>query len=164
MGVTILVEGLSDKAALEVIATRRGDRTVPVVAMGGATNARRFAARYGPHVVGLCDISERRDFISAGITTFVCVADLEDEMIRALGAGMVEAVIAGLGESRRLRRFRKQPAWRDRAPEGQFRRFISGRSGAKLRYARAFAETLDLAQVPAPLAGVLDAALADYPA
>lgn len=27
MGVTILVEGLSDKAPLEVIATRRGDRT-----------------------------------------------------------------------------------------------------------------------------------------
>ena len=114
MGVIILVEGLSDKAALEVIAARRGDREVPIVAMGGATNVRRFAARYGPHVAGLCDISERRDFIQAGITPFTCVADLENEPIRALGGPAVEAV--------------------------------------------------DLARVPAPLTGVLDAALADCPA
>jgi hypothetical protein len=155
----ILVEGASDKAALEVLARRRGDRDVQVVAMGGATNVRRFAARYGPRVVGLCDDAERRDFIRVGITPFVCVADLEDEMIRALGIPAVEAVIASLGESHRLRTFRKQPAQRGRGTD--FRRFIGARSGAKLRYARAFAQTVDLARMPAPLTGVLDAALAD---
>ena len=155
----ILVEGASDKAALEVVAARRGDRDVAIVAMGGATNVRRFAARYGPHVVGLCDDAERRDFIRAGITPFVCVADLEDEMIRALGIPAVEAVIAQLGEAHRLATFRKQPAQRGHEPD--LRRFISTRSGAKLRYARAFALATDLERLPAPLTGVLDAALAD---
>lgn len=159
----ILVEGASDKAALEVVAARRGDPVgdLPIVAMGGATNVRRFAARYGPHVVGLCDDAERRDFIRAGITPFVCVADLEDEMIRALGIPAVEAVIDDLGESRRLATFRKQPARREQLTD--LRRFIATRSGGKLRYARAFAQAMDLARVPVPLTGVLDAALADLP-
>jgi hypothetical protein len=127
--------------------------------VGGATNVRRFAARYGPRVVGLCDEAERRDFIRAGLVPFVCVADLEDEMIRALGIPAVEAVIASLGEAHRLATFRKQPAQRGR--DLDLRRFIGARSGAKLRYARAFAQAVDLDRVPAPLTGVLDAALAD---
>jgi hypothetical protein len=157
----ILVEGASDQAALEVVAARRGGlgRDVAIVPMGGASNVRRFAARYGPRVVGLCDDAERRDFIRAGITPFVCVADLEDELIRALGLPAVEAVIDSLGEGRRLATFRKQPAHRDRGTD--LRRFIATRSGGKLRYARAFAQAVDLARIPAPLTGVLDAALAD---
>jgi hypothetical protein len=38
--------------------------------------------------------------------------------------------------------------------EDQLRRYLSGRSGNKLRYARLFVEALDV--IPAPLQGVLE--------
>jgi hypothetical protein len=164
----ILVEGRSDKAALEVLAGRLGvdlgAEGVAIEAMGGATNIRRFAALHGPRVFGLCDEAERPDFVRAGVDPFVCVADLEDELIRALGVPTVEEVIASLGETHRLRIFRQQPAQRGRAATPALRRFIATRSGAKLTYARALTSALELSSVPSPLAGVLAASLADCPA
>jgi hypothetical protein len=86
---------------------------------------------------------------------FVCVADLEDELIRALGVPAVEQVIEGQGDLRSLRRFQNQPAQRGRAAQAQLRRFMGTRSGRKAQYARLLAEALDLGQVPRPLDGVL---------
>jgi hypothetical protein len=164
----ILVEGLSDKAALEVLAGRLGvdlgAAGVAIEAMGGATNIGRFAALHGPGVFGLCDEAERGDFVRAGVNPFVCVADLEDELIRALGVPAVEEVVASLGETHRLRIFRQQPAQRGRAVAPALRRFIATRSGAKLTYARALTSALELSSVPAPLAGILAASLQDCPA
>jgi hypothetical protein len=89
---------------------------------------------------------------------FVCEPDLEAELVRALGATAVEAVIAAQGELDSFRRLQRQPAQRVRSVEAQLTRFFGGRSGNKARYARLLAEALPPSRIPAPLAGVLAAA------
>jgi hypothetical protein len=81
----------------------------------------------------------------------VCDADLEDELIRALGVSGVERVVERAGDLRALRSLQKQPAQRDRAAEDQVRRFLGSGSGRKVRYARLLVEALAPAQVPRPL-------------
>ena len=67
----VLVEGVSDRAALEALATQRGydfaSEGVGIVAIGGATNLARYLALYGPEgrgllLAGLCDAGEVRIF------------------------------------------------------------------------------------------------------
>ena len=178
--VTVLVEGASDRAAVLALAARAGRdldaARVAVVPMGGAANIGHFAVALGPRglgltLAGLCDAGEedqfRRGLAVAGLAPergragleragfHVCVADLEDELIRALGASGVEGVIESQGEARRLRALRNQPAHLGRSPDRQLRRFIAGHSGAKLRYATAMAGALDLGHLPRPLDGLL---------
>jgi hypothetical protein len=86
---------------------------------------------------------------------YVCVADLEDELIRALGAAAVERVIEAQGELSSFRTFQKQPAWRGRTAEEQLRRFIGTHSGRKIQSAASLVGALDLTRVPRPLDGVL---------
>ena len=76
----VLVEGVSDQAALEALARRRGRdlaaEGIRIVSMGGATNVGTFLERYGPHgqdvrLAGLCDAGEadhvRRRLADAGL-------------------------------------------------------------------------------------------------
>ena len=179
--VVVLVEGTSDRAALDAIAARRGiglsSLGVAIVAIGGATNISRYLELYGPsgrdlRVGGLCDEREapalRRRLARAGFGSdltreqmealgfFVCERDLEDELIRALGVDGVEQVIEREGELASLRIMQRQPAQRDRPPVEQLRRFIGSRSGRKLRYGQALAAALEPDRVPHPLAGILD--------
>jgi len=172
----ILVEGMSDQAAVETLAQRRGRRLgaggIRVVAMGGATNISHYLDLLGPRgigarVAGLCDAAEedyfRRALSRAGLAVggsradlealgfYVCTADLEDELIRALGHAEVERIIAAEGELRSLRTFQKQPAQQRRSLAEQLHRFMGTRSGRKEHYARLLAEALDPAQVPRPL-------------
>ncbi|MGY1772653.1 TOPRIM nucleotidyl transferase/hydrolase domain-containing protein [Blastococcus sp. SYSU D00813] len=167
----LLVEGGSDREA--VLAAARGQgrdlaaEGVEVVAMGGATGIRRCLAAIPPgvRVRGLYDAAEadvvRRalgcdagaDLAAAGFTA--CVADLEEELVRAVGVAGVEAVAAAQGEARALAAFRRQPAQRGRPPEAQLRRWLGTTSGRKARYARALVEHLDPAAVPAPLRRLL---------
>ena len=86
---------------------------------------------------------------------YVCDADLEDELIRALGPSCVEDVIAEQGELRAFRTFQQQPAQRGRAIDAQLRRFMGTHSGRKLKYGRLLVAALDLGRVPRPLALVL---------
>jgi hypothetical protein len=86
---------------------------------------------------------------------FVCVDDLEDELIRSLGTSAVELVVRSEGELESFRRFQRQPAQRGRPVEAQLRRFIGTRSGRKIRYGRLLVDALDLSRVPPPLDGVL---------
>lgn len=176
----VLVEGASDRSALEALAARGGRdlgaERISIVPMGGATNLGHFLELLGPNggglrLAGLCDAGEeqgfRRDLERAGLGPgldraglerrgfFVCAADLEDELIRALGADGVCAVVEAEGELSSLRRFQRQPAQRGRAPQAQLRRFLGTRSGRKAQYARLLAEALAPAQVPDPLAGLL---------
>jgi len=188
----VLVEGMSDRAALETLAARRGrdlrGEGVFVVPMGGATNIGHFLGLFGPRgfgvrLAGLCDEGEERDFRRgleragfhgpagpeaglpgagrvgpldlAGLGFFVCVADLEDELIRALGVRRVEQLIEAQGEARPFQTFTRQPAQRNRTREQQLRRFLGTRSGRKIRYGHVLAAALDLTRVPGPLAGVL---------
>jgi hypothetical protein len=176
----ILVEGVSDQSAVEALAARRGRKLrqegVFVVPMGGATNIGHFLDLFGPRglrarLAGLCDEGEepefRRGLTRAGLGPvlarddlerlgfYVCVADLEDELIRCLGAAEVERLIAGQGELTSFRTFCRQPAQRDRARESQLRRFMGTRSGRKAHYGRVLADALDLTRVPRPLDRIL---------
>ena len=67
----ILVEGVSDQAAVEALAVRRGRNLrregVFVVPMGGATNIGHFLGPFGPpglgaRLAGLCDEAAEPDF------------------------------------------------------------------------------------------------------
>jgi hypothetical protein len=172
----VLVEGSSDQVALEALADRRGRDLaaagIAVVPMGGARNIRRFLELFGPRglnlgLAGLCDAGEEGDFRRglewAGLGAnlgraemealgfYVCVADLEDELIRCLGAAAVEQVVEAQGELGSFRTFQRQPAWRARPSQEQLRRFIGTHSGRKLRYARLLVDALELTSVPRPL-------------
>jgi uncharacterized protein (DUF2384 family) len=86
---------------------------------------------------------------------YVCVADLEDELIRALGVAAVEEVVDAQGDLGSFRTLQKQPAWQGRTNEEQLRRFMGSGGRRKIRYARLLVEALDLRQVPRPLDLVL---------
>ena len=168
----VLVEGASDAAAVRALARRCGRDLahVDVVAMGGATNLRRHLERRDPgvQVRGLCDAREAghvaRTLARAGLGDgdparlaevgfFVCVEDLEDELVRALGVAAVARVVAAQGDLGPLRSLQQQPAQRDRPPEQQLRRWFGSGSGRKARYAPLLVDALET--VPAPLAGLL---------
>jgi hypothetical protein len=176
----VLVEGISDQVALEALAARRGRNLhvegISVVAMGGAQSIGRFLDLFGPHgldvrLAGLCDAGEEGDFRRAleraglgshltradmeSLGFYVCVADLEDELIRSLGAAAVEQVVDAQGELESFRTFQKQPAWRGRTNEEQLRRFMGTHSGRKIQSAASLVDALDLSQVPRPLERVL---------
>ncbi|MCX5202932.1 ATP-dependent endonuclease [Streptomyces sp. NBC_00237] len=178
----VLVEGISDRAALEALAVRRGRdldaEGVCVVPLGGATSIGRFLVLLGPQglglrLCGLCDAAEtgffRRALERAGLGSpgsyeelerlgfYVCDADLEDELIRALGCQGVEEVAAAQGDLRSLRTFRNQPAQRPRTTLQQLRRFMGTTAGRKESYARAMVDALDLDRVPRPLDALLAA-------
>ena len=86
---------------------------------------------------------------------YVCDADLEDELIRALGADTVEHVVEANGDLRSFRTLQKQPEWRGRPADEQLRRFMGSGGRRKTRYARFLVEALEPAQVPRPLDRVL---------
>ena len=112
---------------------------------------RLFSAR--PGAAGLGSGLSRAGLEALGF--YVCVADLEDELIRALGAGRVEQIIQAQGEIRSFRIFQRQPAQQGQSPERQLHRFMGTRSGRKSQYARLLAGALDLTRVPRPLDRVL---------
>ena len=165
----VLVEGMSDQAAVDTLAERSGrdlrGEGVFVVPMGGATNIGHFVALFGPggfgvRLAGLCDQGEEHDFrrgLDRAGPCFVCVADLEDELIRVLGTRRVEELIAAEGESGPFLTFTRQPAHRGEDRDQQLRRFMGTRSGRKIRYGHVLAAALDLTRVPGPLAGLLSA-------
>jgi hypothetical protein len=156
MDTVFLVEGVSDKLALDTLARRRG-LEVSVVEMGGAHAIRRYLERYADaRVVGLCDAGERSVFERAGIERFeVCDADLEDELIRALGPERVHEVLRP-NDRRAFKTFQHQPQWRGRPAQDQLRRFLRSADNRKLRYVPVLVEdAVDRACVPAPLERVL---------
>jgi len=177
----VLVEGISDQIALETLALRRGRdlaaEGVVIMPTGGAHGVTRYLRRFGPEgagvrLAGLCDAAEegvlRRGLASAGVGLpcygdverlgfHVCVEDLEDELIRAAGAALVEDVFDAQGDLRSFRTMQKQPAWRGKAPEAQQRRFLGAGSQRKLRYARFLVAAIANDRIPRPL----DAVLAD---
>lgn len=166
----VIVEGDSDRVALETLAKRRGRdlaaEGVEIVPIGGAHAIRRYLERLkadGPDVklAGLVDAGQEDVFRRAvdhtgfDIDLYVCDTDLEDELIRAVGLDSVEKVIESQGEMRSFRSLQKQPAQRGRTTLQHVRRFISSHSGRKALYARLLVEAVDLGHVPQPLDRVL---------
>jgi hypothetical protein len=166
----VLVEGESDRTALVTLARRLGHdlADVDVVSMGGITNLRRhLAERAGSdghervavlHDAGESSYVDRTLAGHAGpVARFVCDADLEDELVRALGMTRVLEVVEAGGDLDAWHILLNQPFHRDRPKDLVLRRFWGTTSGRKEKYAALLAAALEPAAVPAPLAGVLTA-------
>ena len=170
----MLVEGTSDLVAVEALAEHRGRNLdaegVSLVPMGGAQAIGRFLDIFVPQglkLAGLCDAAEEREFqrgleragLGSNLTRddmeqlgfYVCVEDLEDELIRALGAAAVEEVVDAQGDIGPFRTLQKQPALRGQPREEQLRRFMGSGGSRKIRYARLLVDALEPDQVPRPL-------------
>ena len=172
----VIVEGQSDRAALETLARRCGHdlerERVEIVSIGGAHAIGRVLSQLSTEVriAGLCDEGEvgafgraleRVGIGPAGTRSelellgfYVCEPDLEGELIRSLGAAGVEAVLDTSGKLSSFRVFQRQPQWQDRPVEDQLRRFF-GSSAGKIRHAPLLVEAIDLERVPRPLAALL---------
>ena len=172
----VLVEGESDAAAVRALAARigcdPGSRGVEIRSAAGVTNFPRVLAELvrahpGADVCGMYDVADerhvRRALAGAAISIaadgslepagfFACVADLEDELIRALGAEAVERLVEAQGELKSFRRFQSMPQHRPTPLHDQLRRFLGTRATRKIRSARGLVEALDLARLPHPLA------------
>ncbi|WP_234361803.1 TOPRIM nucleotidyl transferase/hydrolase domain-containing protein [Plantactinospora sp. BB1] len=181
--VVVLVEGISDQIAVETAAVCRGRdlgaERVVVVPIGGAHAIGRTltsfrALRIRARLAGLCDRAEaeifRRGLAAADVGApgtraeledlgfFVCVDDLEDELIRALGTEGVETLLDSQGDLGSFRSLQSQPAWRGREPGAQLRRFFGSGSRRKLRYARLLVEAAaGRDALPRPLDALLTA-------
>lgn len=174
----MLLEGVSDVAAVTSLAGVLGVDLydVRLVDLGGVTNVRRELSATlhsdpQAEVLGLCDAAEIR-FVEQALREigrpaegedelstygfFVCHADLEDELIRALGVDRAVAVIAELGLDLKLAALRQQPAWQDRPLAEQLHRFCGVASGRKELLAGALAAALPAERVPDPLRGLMD--------
>ena len=161
----VLVEGESDRIAVETLAARRGRdlaaEGVTLVAIGGAQAVARTLAGYtGLPVAGLYDIGEQRAVLRglerAGVAAdgfFACDPDLEGELVRALGPERMLELISSRGQLGPFETYRKQPAQRAKPLETQLHGWLHN---WKVRYAAALVEALELKRVPLPLGGVLD--------
>ncbi len=172
----VLVEGISDQFAVEAMARRHGLNLpadgVCVVPMGGATNIKRFLATFGPNgrnveLAGLYDDGEALFFLRgleltgmgsnltradlAALDFYGCVADLEDELVRALGVSAVEQILLANGDLTAFRTFQQQPAQQGKSDQARLRRFMGTRGGRKIQYAPLLVNALDLHRAPAPL-------------
>lgn len=182
----VLVEGASDRAAVEALAVRRGldlaACSAVVVLMGGAGGAHRAvtaAVAASADVCGLYDVGEQRFVASALVRTglatagdraelavlgfHACERDLEDELVRALGVEATLAVVEALGDRDRFRTFSSQPEWRGRPVTDRLHRFFGTTSGRKDRYGYALAAATPVE--PPSIRALLDhvAALAQRP-
>jgi hypothetical protein len=172
----ILVEGLSDQAAIEALAERQGldlgAEGISVVPIGGAQAITRYLERFrAARLAGLCDEAEaaefRRGLERAGFGStltrpdmerlgfFVCETDLEDELIRAVGPADVLRVAEQQGDLPAFRTLQKQPSWRGRPVEDQLKRWLGSGGRRKIRYARLLVEAVAPEATPRPLARVL---------
>lgn len=172
----VLVEGASDQAAIEALARRTGRdlgaEGVVVIPIAGATNIGRFLDLLGPPgldvpLAGLCDEREADEFRVAledvGLAVsdrvemerlgfFVCHNDLEDELIRAVGAEAVLGVMESQRQLQSFRRFQNQPAQRGKTIEAQIWRWLGNH---KIRYAPLLVEALGPDRIPPPLERLL---------
>ncbi|HEX7265161.1 MAG TPA: TOPRIM nucleotidyl transferase/hydrolase domain-containing protein [Candidatus Dormibacteraeota bacterium] len=181
MRTIVLVEGVTDELALNLAAWRSGRdfnaEGVSVVPINGAHAISRYlrqlaADEPGAKVAGLYDEGEeeviRAALARAGygpnldrselerVGFFACIADLEDELIRAAGETNLSILIEREGDAQPWRKFRSQYSWHGRPVDQQFRRFIRSVSERNSRYIRAIVETLDLSRLPRPLRLLLD--------
>jgi hypothetical protein len=153
----IAVEGVSDKLVLETIARRLGRdlaaEGIRIQAIGGAHAIRRFVAELGSDVEvrGLCDENEQHLFRRVLDVVFVCVPDLEGELIRAIG---VERVLE-LVDAAAFAKMRRQPAHRETPVVPALHRWLRSSSSRYHRYLPVLAEAVELERLPQPLVAVL---------
>src|SRR5437763_14371196 len=116
----VLVEGTSDRLAVETLARRRGRdlqaEGVAIVPMGGYGNLPRLLGQYRDvRLAGLYDVGEERHFLRAlrgddrgeleAVGFYARTRDPEDEPTRAGGQEGMARVLAEQGETRGVRAY-----------------------------------------------------------
>jgi hypothetical protein len=164
MKAVVLVEGESDRIAVETLAGRRGrdlsSEGISVMAVGGAHALQRVLRTLeAERIAGLYDRGEeaaiRRALDRAGIAAeafYACDPDLEGELVRALGAERMLRLVEERGHLAAFRTYQRQPGKRALSLDAQLHGWLHN---WKVRYAAALVEALDLDRVPSPLDGVL---------
>ena len=171
----VLVEGDSDAAAIRALAgligCDLGLNHIHICPAAGVTNYSRVLGdlvREHPDAAlcGMYDAADERHVrraLARAVSPaseeepletfgfFACVADLEDELIRALGAEAVEGVLEAEGELKSFRRFQAMPQHRRSPVQHQLRRFLGTRATRKIRSAQRLVEAMDLGRLPHPL-------------
>jgi hypothetical protein len=171
----VLVEGNSDAGAVRALADLLGCdlalHDIQIWSANGVTNFSQLLVEFvqahpGAEFCGMYDVADerhvRRALTHAAIPIaaheslesfgfFACVADLEDELIRALGAEAVERVLEAQGELISFRRFQAMPQHRGTPVHHQLRRFLGTRATRKVRSAQRLVEALGLARLPRPI-------------
>lgn len=160
----VLVEGESDRIAIETLAVRRGRdlaaEGVAVVPVGGAHALERaLGTLEAERIAGLYDRGQeaaiRRGLERAGVTPdgfYACDPDLEGELVRALGPERMLRLVEERGQLAAFRTYQRQPDKRSLPLEAQLHGWLHN---WKVRYAAALVGALDLDRVPVPLDGVL---------
>lgn len=176
MRTIVIVEGGTDKLALTLAARRLGRNIeaedIALMPIGGAHAITRFLEELAGkdsqvRIAGLCDEGEEGVFRAAleragygsnlsrneleRLGFFVCSADLEDELIRAVGIPAISRLTELEGDAQAWYTFQRQPAWQGQATHQQFRRFVRSVSDRNVRYIRAILEALEPSQLPRPL-------------
>lgn len=178
----ILVEGDSDRFAIEAVARKKGRNLdadgISVVVMQGAGGIRPFLTLLGPsglgvRLAGLCDANEvpqwsnalqTQGLIAAPGTTaleaagfFVNDPDLEAVLIGAVGLQRVENLIASQADADAFERYRQQPAHAAKTRREQVHGFLHS-GGRQVVYAPLLVALLELPALPHSLGSVVDAA------
>jgi predicted ATPase len=177
----VLVEGLSDKYAIEALAERKGRNLdaegVSVVAMKGCGLIGTFLSLLGSkglgvRLVGMCDGPEDEQWAKsleehgfgkgmdraamAKVGFFVCDKDLEDVLVTAVGDAQALKILDGQGEKPAFDSYVKQPAHAGKSQHEQICDFLHSR-GRHIRYAPLLVDELDLTKTPPALEGVVNA-------
>jgi hypothetical protein len=176
----VLVEGDSDAAAVralsELIGCDLGLAHIQIRSSAGVTNFSRVLEGFvhehpNAGICGMYDTADewhvRRALTNVAIPIaahesleaygfFACVADLEDELIRALGTDEVERVLQAQDELHSFRRFQAMPQHRFSPVHQQLRRFLGTRATRKIRSARCLVQAMDIARLPPPLLKLAD--------
>lgn len=154
----VLLEGVSDVAAVRAIMHRNdiGGDHVELRNLQGVTNVGRVLPeiRQLQPDADVLPVSDASDLPAYGF--FVCEADLEDELIRALGTSRAVEAIQSAGLGGKLEALQIQPAWADRPLAEQLHRFCGVASGRKEQVAGVLAAELSRDELPEPLSMLLD--------
>ncbi|MEU8242942.1 TOPRIM nucleotidyl transferase/hydrolase domain-containing protein [Actinoplanes missouriensis] len=162
------------RTASPAVPQRAADPAVPPDSAGSADSLRPAPLVARTRLAGLCDVREeqifRRGLEAAGLGSprtraemehlgfHVCIDDLEDELIRAVGVSGVTALFMSQRDLRSFHSFQKQPAWRGQDTRAQMHRFVRSSSRRNLRYAQLLVEAAVAANaLPRPLDAVLNA-------
>jgi hypothetical protein len=139
---------------------------ITVIALDGGAGIGAYLRLFGPgglgiSVLGMCDedketqwqtelqkagfpATSRQAMQQAGFK--VCVKDLEEEFISAMGATAVQGVIASEGDAAAFAAFQGQPTQASVSLPEQLRRFLHKNN---TRYAIPLVDALDLKAIPA---------------
>ena len=175
----ILVEGQSDKYALEAVAAKKKRNLdadgATIVAMRGAGGIGTFLSLLGPNglkvkLAGLCDANEESKWAQAlelhgmgakldraAMATLgfeVCDRDLEEVLIAAVGEVKTLAIIDAQGDKAEFETFAQQPTQKTKPVPQQLHDFLHRRN---ITYAPLMVDAIDAAKIPPALEHVINA-------